>query len=65
MQHSRNILQAWRANADIQLLIYRSNPDIPDVGEIKSVCKYCTAYAGKTHQTTCQEINAIQDIIIR
>jgi len=27
-------LQAWRTNADVQLLIYRSNLNIPDVGEI-------------------------------
>lgn len=62
-QHSRYILQAWRANADVQLIIYRSNPDIPDISEIEAVCKYCTSYASKTHQTTRQEINTIQDVI--
>ena len=61
VQHSQTVLQAWRANADVQLLIYRSNPDIPDVGEIEAVSKYCTAYAGKTHHTTREEINTIQD----
>lgn len=64
-QHSRPILQAWRANADVQLIVYRSNPRIPDVGEIEAVSRYCTAYASKTHQTTRQEISTIQDIIIR
>ena len=63
VQHSRAILQAWRANADVQLLIYRSNPNIPDVGEIEAVTKYCTAYAGKTKHTTREEISTIQDII--
>ena len=64
VQHSRHVLNAWRANADVQLLIYRSNPDIPDVGEIEAVSKYCTAYAGKTHHTTREEINTIQDVIL-
>jgi len=65
VQHSRSLLQAWRANADVQLLIYRSNPDMPDVGEIENVCRYVVAYAGKRYQTTRQETNMIQDIILR
>ena len=36
-QHSRSLLQALRANADVKLLIYRSDPDLPDVGDIESV----------------------------
>ena len=63
-QHSRHVLQAWRANADVQLLIYRSNPDVPDISEIEAVCRYCTSYASKAHQTTRQEIATIQDVII-
>jgi len=65
VQHSRSLLQAWRANADVQLLIYRSNPDIPDVSEIEAVSRYCVAYAGKRYKTTRQEKDAIQDIILR
>ena len=65
VQHSRTMLQAWRANADVQLLVYRSNPDIPDVSEIEAVSKYCTSYTGKTNQTTKQEISTIQNVIIR
>ena len=63
-QRSRHVLQAWRANTDVQLIIYRSNPDIPDVREIEAVCRYCTSYASKAHQTTKEEINTIQDVII-
>ena len=58
-------LQALRANADIQLLIYRSDPNIPDIGEIKAVSRYCVSYAGKRYKTTRQEINSMQDIIFR
>ncbi len=64
VQHSRTMVQAWQANADVQLIVYRSNPDIPDVSEIEAVSKYCTAYTGKTNQTTQQEIRTIQDVII-
>ena len=65
VQHSRTMLQAWRANADVQLIVYRSNPDIPDVTEIERVSRYCTSYTGKTNLTTQQEIRTIQDVIIR
>jgi len=64
-QHSRTILQAWRANADVQLIVYRSDPNVPDVGEIEAVSKYVTSYAVKTQKTTREEINTIQDVIIR
>ena len=64
-QHSKTLLQSWRANADIQLLIYRSNPAIPDIGEIEAVSRYCVAYAGKRYKSTKQEIDMIQDVILR
>ena len=63
-QHSISLLQAWRANADVQLLIYRSDPNLPYVGEIESVCGYAVAYAGKRYKTSRQEINMIQDVIL-
>ena len=62
-QHSRHILQAWRANADVQLIIYRSNPFVPHVSEIEAVCRYCTNYASKGHQTTQTENNMVQCVI--
>ena len=65
VQHSKTLLQTWRANADIQLLIYRSDPAIPDVGEIEAVSRYCVAYAGKRYKTTKQEIDSIQNVIYR
>ncbi len=54
----------WQANADVQLIIYRSDPNVPDVVEIEAVTKYCTSYASKTHQTMCQDMNTIKDVII-
>ena len=46
-QNSRTLLKGWRANSDIELLLYFSNPDLPDVGDIEDVCKYVVAYTGK------------------
>jgi len=64
VQHSRTLLKAWRANCDIKLLLYFSNPQFPDIGEIEDVCKYVVAYTGKRHQTSRQEKDAIQNLII-
>ena len=43
VQYSRTLLKGWRANCDIKLLLYFSNPDLPDVGEIEDICKYVVA----------------------
>ena len=64
VQHSRTMLQTWRANCDIQILIYRSDPYRPDTTEIENVCNYVVAYAGKKHHTSKQEKTAIQNIIL-
>ncbi len=63
VQHSRTLLKGWRANCDIKLLLYFSDPKYPDIGEIEDVCKYVVAYTGKRHQTSRQEIDSIQDLI--
>lgn len=65
VQHSKTMLQGWRANCDIQILIYRSHPNRPNTNEIENVCKYVVAYAGKKHHTSKQEREAIQNIIER
>ena len=63
VQHSRTLLKGWRANCDIKLLLYFSNPDLPDIGKIEDVCKYVVAYTGKRNHTSHQEKTAIQDLI--
>ena len=65
VQHSKSLLQSWRGNCDVQLLIYRSHPDKPDITEIENVCKYVVAYASKKNHTTKEEKEAIQNIILR
>jgi hypothetical protein len=65
VQHSKTLLQGWRGNCDVQLLIYRSHPDKPDITEIENVCKYVVAYASKKNHTSKNEREAIQNIIER
>ena len=64
-QTSKTLLQSWRANCDIQLIFYHSNPKIPDMEEIQKVSKYVTSYTVKRHFSTKQERNDIQDIVLR
>ena len=63
VQHSKFILKAWRANCDVKLLLYFSDPTSPDLREIEDVCRYVVAYTGKRHNTSQDKKEAIQDII--
>jgi hypothetical protein len=65
VQHIRSLLRGWSANCDIKLLLYYSNPSCPDISEIKDVCRYVVAYTGQRHNTSQEEIEAIQNIIMR
>jgi hypothetical protein len=65
VQHSRSLLRGWRANCDIKLLLHYSNPSCPDMSEIEDVCRHVVAYTGKRHNTSQEEKEAIQNIIMR
>jgi hypothetical protein len=65
VQHSRTLLRGWRANIDIKLLLYYSDPTFPDISKIEDVCQYVVAYTGKQHNTTQFEKDAIQNTILR
>jgi hypothetical protein len=65
VQHSRTLLRGWRANCDIKLLFYYSNPNCPDISEIDDVFKFVVSYMGKRHKTSQAEIDAIQNIIMK
>ncbi len=65
VQHSRILLRSWRANSDIKLSLYYSDPSCPDIGKIEDVCWYVVAYTGKRHNTTQPEKDSIQNIILK
>ena len=43
-QTSKYLLQSWRANSDVQVIIYDSDPNNPDFDEIKTVSDYVVSY---------------------
>jgi hypothetical protein len=65
VQHSRMLLRGWRANCDIKLLLYYSNPKCPDISKIEDVLRCVVSYTGKRHITSQAEIDAIQNIIMK
>ena len=48
---SRWLLQGWRANCDIQVLLYGCDPMHPNPDEIARVTDYIVAYACKGNET--------------
>jgi hypothetical protein len=64
VQHSKFLLKARRANCDVKLLLYFSDPSSPDLREIEDVCQYVVAYTGKRHNTSHDEKEAIQNLIM-
>ena len=54
-QTSKVILQSWRGNCDMQLLIYSCHPNKPDVSEIARVTDYIAAHSCKGNQTVKEE----------
>lgn len=55
VQSSLAMLQGWRANCDIQLILYESNPVKPDLQEIANVTDYVVAYACKGNDSLLHE----------
>jgi len=51
LQSSLFCLQSWRANCDVSILIYDSDPSFPDVNEIANVTDYVVPYACKGNAT--------------
>jgi hypothetical protein len=52
---SRWLLQGWRANCDIQVLLYNCDPENPNLDEIARVTDYIVAYACKGNETFVEE----------
>jgi hypothetical protein len=54
-QSSLSFVQSWRANCDIQILLYNSDPKCPNPEDIGRVTDYIIAYACKGNETIVQE----------
>ena len=63
-QSSMDLLQSWRGNCDIQLLVYNTNPKEPNIGEIARVTDYVVAYSCKGNATIQEEIETNKAIAL-
>ena len=64
-QTALDMLRCWRANCDVQIILYESNPCMPDASEIAKVTDYVVAYACKGNCTMALEKKQIRQIILR
>jgi hypothetical protein len=58
------MLQSWRGNCDLQLLIYNCHPDKIDASEISRVTDYIVAYSCKGNLTQKEEIEQNKKLIM-
>lgn len=63
VQTSTVTLSSWRANCDVQIIIYDSNPERPNLEEIRRVSDYVVSYTTKVNQTIKEERDMCADII--
>jgi hypothetical protein len=63
-QTSTSLLQGWRGNCDIQILIYESDPDDVDLREISKVTDYVVAYSCKAGTTYREEMDLNTKIVL-
>jgi hypothetical protein len=64
-QTSTKLLQAWRGNCDVQILIYESHPDDFDPCEVSKVTDYVVAYSCKGGTSYREETEMNKHIILK
>jgi hypothetical protein len=62
-QTSSPMLQSWRANCDVQVIIYQSKKEL-DVYDVARVTSYFVSYTCKGSETSDQEADAIKSLIL-
>ena len=64
-QSSMPMLQSWRGNCDVQIIVCDCDPNHPSLSEIAKVTDYVVGYACKGNSTTKEERAVAKDIILR
>lgn len=64
VQSSTYMLQGWRANCDIQILLYESDPSNPDPADVAKVTDYIVAYACKGNDALQTEKQKVKKFIL-
>ncbi len=65
VQSSTKMLQVWRGNCDIQLLLYKSDPEKLDPKEIAQITDYVVSYACKGNERLHDEKEQNKSIVSR
>ena len=63
-QTSIDMLQSWRGNCDVQLMVYKGDPMKPDISEIARVTDYVVAYQCKGNATQKEEVEQNKKILL-
>jgi len=63
-QSSLNMLQSWRANCDLQIIVYNCDPKRPDLSEIARVTDYVVGYSTKGGTTLKEEREQVAKLIL-
>ena len=64
LQSSIYCLQSWRANCDVQILIYKSDPQHPSPEDIAAATDYIVGYACKGNENLRTEKKQIEQLIL-
>jgi hypothetical protein len=54
-QTSVDLLQSWRANCDVQILMYDCDPKKPSIADLARVTDYVVGYSCKGNSTSQEE----------
>ena len=62
-QTSQYALCSWRANCDVKIIIYNTDPEFPDTKVIAKLTDYCVSYTCKGSATLKQEVDMNRNFI--
>lgn len=63
-QSSLDLLQSWRGNCDVSILLYDCDPRYPNLTEIARVTDYVVSYACKGNTTVKEEREQNRSLIL-
>ena len=63
VQSSMYAVQSWRANCDIQNMLYDSDPTEPNPQEIAKITDYIVSYQTKATETQIEQKSLIQYVM--
>ena len=63
-QTSRYLLQSWRANCDVQILVYDSSPSKPNLAEIAKITDYVVSYQCKGNHSWKEEQEQMKKLVL-